>query len=331
MASAAKEVHKPERFAVEVRDPDEVGRHLEAAYGARLRLVRTPHVCHDGRTLLSHARVDVGSFAIDEVQMPGEVKAAPDPLNSVVVAWVTGGRLATSCDGIEGKAVTGEITLLSQPDLGHHGVAEDVEVTSLLMDPDLVASVATGLPIGHAPAVRFGRFSPVDAAAGQLWKETVGYIKDSVLSNDEMATPLVLGNAARLLAAVTLSTFPNTATVTSTPHDRVNDGPALLRRAIAYMESNASNDIAIADIADAVHLTPRAVQYMFRRHLGTTPFQYLRRLRLSYAHQDLVVSDRMHATVTEIAAKWGFVHTGRFAVLYREAYGQSPHTTLRGD
>ena len=29
------------------------------------------------------------------------------------------------------------------------------------------------------------------------------------------------------------------------------------------------------------------------------------------------------------AQRWGFAHTGRFAVLYRQTYGQSPHTTLR--
>jgi AraC-like DNA-binding protein len=58
--------------------------------------------------------------------------------------------------------------------------------------------------------------------------------------------------------------------------------------------------------------------------------QYLRRLRLHYAHEDLLAANRMCDNVTNIAARWGFSHTGRFAVLYRKAYGQSPHTTLRG-
>jgi AraC-like DNA-binding protein len=330
MSSAGNQVHKPDRSTVEVSEPDEVCRYLETAYGARLRLVRNPHAWHDGRTLLTHARIDVGPLAIDEVHMPGEVKASPDPLNKVVALWVTGGRVSVNCDGIEGKAVSGELTLTSQSDLGHQTFAEDIAVTSLLMDPALVASVATGRPIGQAPTpVRFSRFQPIDPAAGQLWKETVGYVKDTVLADDALATPLVLGHAARLLAAVTLSAFPNTATVNATPHDANDARPALLRRAIAYMESNATNDIAIADIAEATHLTPRAVQYMFRRHLDITPIQYLRRMRLSYAHQDLVAGDRMRDTVTTIAARWGFMHTGRFAVLYRQAYGQSPHNTLR--
>jgi transcriptional regulator GlxA family with amidase domain len=34
--------------------------------------------------------------------------------------------------------------------------------------------------------------------------------------------------------------------------------------------------------------------------------------------------------VGQIAARWGFAHPGRFAALYREAYGTSPSRTLRG-
>lgn len=191
--------------------------------------------------------------------------------------------------------------------------------------------MATGVPRGQAPLpLCFTSFAPVDGAAAQMWKNTVRYIRDTVLSDDAFATPLVVGHAGRLLAAATLATFPNTATYTPAPHDRTDHKPVMLRRAMEFIDANATNDIALTDIAEAVHATPRAVQYMFRNHLDTTPLQYLRRLRLHYAHQQLLAADRNSDTVTEIAARWGFAHTGRFAVLYRQTYGQSPHTTLRG-
>ncbi|MFB9895286.1 helix-turn-helix domain-containing protein [Planobispora takensis] len=40
-------------------------------------------------------------------------------------------------------------------------------------------------------------------------------------------------------------------------------------------------------MARAVGTSPRAVQYAFRRHLGTTPTGYLRRARPERAHRDL--------------------------------------------
>jgi AraC-like DNA-binding protein len=144
------------------------------------------------------------------------------------------------------------------------------------------------------------------------------------------STPLVLGRAARLLAAVTLSTFPNTAIADPTPHDRTDHQPVLLRRALEFIEANVAEDIGLPDIAVAVRVTPRAVQYMFRRHLDTTPLQYLRRLRLQYAHRDLSAADPARHTVDTIASVWGFMDTARFAVLYRNAYGQDPTATLRG-
>ncbi len=205
-----------------------------------------------------------------------------------------------------------------------------MHTTTVLLEPGLVAGVAGETTGNQAPLIRFSSFRPVGDAAARLWKDTVHYIKNSVLVDDESATPLVLGHCSRLLAAVTLATFPNTMAPDPAPHDRTDAGPVLLRRVISYMEAHAGNDIALADVAEAVHVTPRAVQYMFRRHLDTTPLQYLRRLRLDYAHRDLLLAEHPGQTVTTIAARWGFTHTGRFAVLYRQTFGRSPHETLRG-
>jgi AraC-like DNA-binding protein len=324
------QIHRPERTQVEITDPADADEFLEDTYGVRLRLSRKRLPLREG-PLLTHARTDVGPFAIDEVYSAGQLEASPDALNKVVALWATGGRISGECDGLEGQAQAGDIALISQPHLPHHAWAEDVRLTSVVLDQAMVAGVATGLPSSQAPLpVRFTSFRPVDPHAARLWKDAVGLVKHSLLANETVTTPLVLGHASRLLAAVTLSTFPNTATTGPTPYDRSDSKPVLLRRAMEYMDVNATNDIGLADIAEAIHVTPRAVQYMFRKHLETTPLQYLRRLRLHYAHQELLAADRMRDTVTDIAARWGFAHTGRFAVLYRQTYGQSPHATLRG-
>ena len=269
---------------------------LETMYGVRLRLATSDTTPRDGKPLLRHARTDVGAFAVEDIELPADLEAAPDPLNKVVVAWPSAGWIAGQCDGIAGKAGAGEVTLMSQPDQPHYARAENLRLTSVLLDPPLVAGVATGMPASQAPLpIRFTSFQPIDRASARLWQQTVRYVKNCVLADDSLATPLVLGHASRLLAAVTLSTFPNTATAEPTPYDRTDHQPALLRRAIEFLDANAANDISLGDIAEAVHVTPRAVQYMFRRNLDMTPMQYLRRLRLHHAHQELVAGDRMRA------------------------------------
>ena len=106
--------------------------------------------------------------------------------------------------------------------------------------------------------------------------------------------------------------------------------PQTLRRAIAFIHANAHRNIGISDIAAAVSVTPRSVQYTFRRHLDTSPLEYLRRVRLDRAHRDLQAADPAVDTVIAIAGRWQFGHPGRFSIAYKEAFGTPPSRTLRG-
>src|SRR5690242_19839007 len=106
--------------------------------------------------------------------------------------------------------------------------------------------------------------------------------------------------------------------------------PETLRRAMAFINDNAHLDIGLSDIAAAINVTPRSVQYTFRRHLGTTPLEYLRRVRLDRAHRDLQAADPAVDTVMAIAGRWRFGHPGRFSIAYRETFGTPPSRTLRG-
>jgi AraC-like DNA-binding protein len=59
---------------------------------------------------------------------------------------------------------------------------------------------------------------------------------------------------------------------------------------------------------------------------------YLRLVRLREAHLELLAADPAGgATVTGVAARWGFFHPGRFAHYYREVHGCSPYRTLSRD
>ena len=86
----------------------------------------------------------------------------------------------------------------------------------------------------------------------------------------------------------------------------------------------------VEDIAAASHVTARALQLAFRRHLDTTPMAYVRRVRLQRLHQELRHADPADgATVTAAAARWGFQQMGRLSAQYRDLFGESPRDTLR--
>lgn len=88
-----------------------------------------------------------------------------------------------------------------------------------------------------------------------------------------------------------------------------------------------AEQLGTPDVAEAVHLSVRALQAGFRAHLGCTPMAYLRRMRLERVRESL--TDGSAASVTDAALRWGVPHLGRLAGDYRAAFDESPSETLR--
>jgi transcriptional regulator GlxA family with amidase domain len=80
-----------------------------------------------------------------------------------------------------------------------------------------------------------------------------------------------------------------------------------------------------------VHLSPRALQAGFRRHLATPPIAYLRDVRLRRAREALTSADPDVTTVRAVAVSVGMWHRSRLAAAYRETCGEQPSDTLHHD
>ena len=104
--------------------------------------------------------------------------------------------------------------------------------------------------------------------------------------------------------------------------------PRHVRRAEAYMRRNIVKAITVAELADEVCVSVRALQSGFRRFRGATPLETLRGLRLEAARADLQRADASD-TVTGIALQWGFTHLSRFSQNYKARFGELPLQTLR--
>ncbi|WP_306120774.1 MULTISPECIES: AraC family transcriptional regulator [unclassified Roseitalea] len=102
--------------------------------------------------------------------------------------------------------------------------------------------------------------------------------------------------------------------------------PAQCRRAMAFIRSHADCDVRLEDIARAAGVPARTLQHGFKASYGRTPIETLKAERLMRAHCELA-SGHDEATVTEVAARWGFFHFGRFSRHYRERFGQLPSQT----
>lgn len=106
--------------------------------------------------------------------------------------------------------------------------------------------------------------------------------------------------------------------------------PGIVRRAEAYIRAHLEDPIALHEVAEAAGCSVRSLQLGFRRFRETTPLAAIRHARLE-AVREALRSGETRGTVTDLALRFGFTNPGRFAHLYKEAFGEAPLDALRRD
>lgn len=267
------------------------------------------------RTHLS--RRSTPGVSIDEVALDFDMHYEADPIGRICLCSVHDGVLSENHqDGRVEHYVPGEIVSLTPPDLPYSGVAREATYSVVMIDPALLLD-------DRGEQVDLISDRPRD---GARLKHTVAWMRDHVLSPGAPASELVLDAATRALAAAVLEAFPHDGEGRGSPVTS-RATPATIRRALAFMESEAGSPIGITEISRAARVTPRALQYAFRRHLDCTPLEHLRRLRLEHVRDELSDPDP-GTTVTAVASRWGFFHLGHFSAAYRTRFGETPGATL---
>lgn len=316
----------PERSGIESTDPDLIQKHLDQTYSARFSLSRPGDI--SGGCVFTHSRLDAGAFAIEEIRNAGEVVLQTDRVPSVIALSVLSGRVDVVHGRLTGSAGPGEWVLASTGVGGIRVRLVDAHLRTVVVARTLLTEVAA-IDTNASAVPRFVGLTPASPDLGRTLNATERYLHSILTAQDAADSRILLASAGRMLASAVLTAFPNDLPSADATEDTPDAYPALLRQAVEFIQENAAREVGVSDVAAALYLSPRTVQYMFRRHLDTTPTAYLREIRLARARDELIASDRSVTTVAATAARWGFAHTGRFAVIYRRTFGESPHETLR--
>jgi AraC-like DNA-binding protein len=96
-----------------------------------------------------------------------------------------------------------------------------------------------------------------------------------------------------------------------------------------WIREHASEPITVSRLSAVAGVGPRALQKACLSRWGQTPLELVASRRLALARRLLAAAGATR-TVTEAAARAGFTHLGRFAVQYRQTFGESPSDTLAG-
>lgn len=313
-----------ERLDFVAADPFEAREFLDQTYGWRITGQRPNEA--GGALVISMADAGIASSA--HANAPGDLSYEVQGGDFVVIDTLFEGTFEFGVGGRAYRFGPGDVYIANHPQAKFSSRTHDIRVLTTILPWSLLGEVASTDPDRAHAAFEFLSYIPI-AGGGQRWRAASRFM-DRLLNDPEAgAQSLVVGPAARMLAATVLSTFPNNATTAPEQQDRHDANPDTLRRAVAFIDANPDLDLTVADIARAAYVTPRAVQLAFRRQLDTTPLAYLRQVRLQHVHQQLRdATPGDGTTVTRTAIDWGFANPGRFAEHYQAAYGELPSHTL---
>jgi AraC-like DNA-binding protein len=314
----------PRVRGLETTDPDVAHEAMRRTFRMRELVPGDAHDFYYRRAVSGEHR-----FAVGEMRYTGTLRAESEPLPFFGICRLLGGGFRVQAGDADHRAEL--LKPFAFPTTTNKRTEwDDVHIAQLMLDRAAVEAELVGLSLTAPPAgLHVIGMEPQSEALGRYWRGHMRHLYQDVVRNDAaMASPLIRGQAFRSLVAAFVTTFPTTAVGTSEASS-ARPVPSTVRRALAYVEEHAHDDIGVVEIAEAARLTPRGLQLAFRRHLDTTPMAVLRAARLRGAHHDLQVADptRGH-TVAGIAQSWGFANAGRFTAAYVAHYGRSPRETL---
>jgi AraC family ethanolamine operon transcriptional activator len=171
---------------------------------------------------------------------------------------------------------------------------------------------------GNLVVPEIDRFSPLCAYLRQLFQAGI----DRAWCNAPQAATLLEQDLMPLL-------------IDALPPPRQADAPRPYRRAAlvatakAYIMAHLDQPLTLAEICQAVCVSPRSLHYGFQEMLGMGPMAFVKVQRLHSIRRALKTADPTRQTVNYIARDWGFLSMGHFARDYKKLFGETPSQTLQ--
>ncbi|MFF1553018.1 AraC family transcriptional regulator [Rhodococcus erythropolis] len=187
------------------------------------------------------------------------------------------------------------------------------------------AAKLIGRPVDHP--IEFDLTFDLNSDAARSLRATARFLYTELSQPSGLALlPAACRELESALMTQVLMTIPNQLTDTVRTHPSYSGTRrSKMQEALDYIEAHADAYLTTTDLAANLGISERSLQAGFQEFVGTSPNAYIRSVRLDRAHIDLIAG---LGTVSQIAARWGFHHAGRFAHLYRERFGRLPSAAI---
>ncbi|MFE1961306.1 AraC family transcriptional regulator [Streptomyces sp. NPDC059479] len=287
----------------------------------------------DDVTVSTYRSAELGPVSIGEVTFHGELRLKCDDIGTgFYIQLPIAGRFKSRYRGVD-MMVNRLSSALYHPDggsfFGHWTTG--YRALCVRLDPTAVQTALARL-VGDRASGRV-RFDPVMNTSdgfGRAWAGLLLSVNRQLSApGNLLAQPLVAAPLAdSLVNGFLLAATHSHPEALAAPDIAVR--PAPVRAAIDAVEADPGAPLTLSVLAAHCEVSPRTLQKGFQQHLGMSPMEYVRNVRLRRAHEELRAADPCGDSVAAIARRWGFAHLGRFAAAHEARFGQKPLQTLRG-
>jgi AraC-like DNA-binding protein len=222
----------------------------------------------------------------------------------------------------------GELVFPASGDEYHYRTWAETNVATMSLAPDEFASTTRILLGRDLIAPRITRF--LRPPAELMSKLTILHKAAADLataSPDMFAHPEVSRAIEQALVAAMIACLAEEADLAHSARKRAYT--AIIRKFEEVIEASPDTPLYVIDLCREMGVTDRTLRLHCREHLGMSPHRYLWLRRMHLARRSLIRGAAGATTVTEIATSCGFGELGRFAVSYRQLFGETPSATLR--
>ncbi|WP_212913856.1 AraC family transcriptional regulator [Streptomyces sp. TS71-3] len=288
----------------------------------------------DEVTVSTYRFTDIGPVHIGEVVFQGELRLECEDIGTgFYVQLPISGRFESRHRGVD-MLVNRTSPAVYQPGGGSFSARWQAGYRALCIRIDAPALETAMARLLGDRMVKRTSFDPVMDTSdgyGRGWADLLYSVNRQLATAPDnlLSQPLVAAPLAESLVNGFLLAAPHSHTealTTSVAPAR----PAAIRTAIDVIEADPGAPLTLSVLAEQCGVGARTLQKAFQHHLGVSPMQYLRDVRLRRAHEELRAADPYVDSVASVARRWGFTHQGRFAAAHEAKFGQKPLRTLRG-
>ncbi|MFW0796012.1 AraC family transcriptional regulator [Gordonia sp. CPCC 205515] len=263
----------------------------------------------------------LGPLRIARIGWGAEVAIHSDHPGAYGINVPLGGVLETSVAGHTVVSTSGFATV-NPPDMPAEITrwSDTCTIVGVKIDRDFLQQEV--VRVAGDPAATIPDQLDLHSPEGASWFRLVQTLAAQPTDDPLLANPLVAEQlAGSLTDAFLLAALPDD------PADRLAPRPRIITRVLDALRADPARAWTAADMADVAGVSVRRLQEGFKEYVGRSPRECLVEIRLAKVHDELVAGTA--TSVTDVALKWGFTHSGRFAAAFRHKYGTPPSHVLR--